>query len=572
MELYLIDALGPFFQRAPQKRLNWSKVRFGDLERGDDVSHAAMAEVRQELERFCSRVAALGFNAITLDDLAHLANWTGYRPQRRRLIARYREEWARLFGIAERHGLRVFVNTDVMFFTPELEHVLGRSTKRIANFLAAAIDELLGSFPQIAGIVLRFGECDGTDVDHDDLRSRLVVRSPRQMRVLLRTLLPVFERRDRLLVARTWSVGAHHIGDLMWNRDTFLATFGGIHSEHLVLSMKYGESDFFRFLPLNRHFALTNHRKIVELQARREYEGFGEFPSFVGWEYQRYRDELRAVPGIVGFSVWCQTGGWTRFRRLSYLEPAAYWNELNTEVTFDLFARGLSVEDAVARFCARRGDPARAAPLLELLRCSDEAVLGLLYVPEIARQKLFFRRLRLPPLLSVFWDNMLINHGMRQFLRALVADGEARCADGEHALAAIRRMIELAPAAGAPVADLEFELDTFTLLAAARRYYFGEYGPAVRTELLDLRDRYRARYPQRHYAVHLDFRPLRLRSAHVRRILLLLVRRQRGYRLVDRLVTVKLLGLLYHALGPLARRMVPSEVRRSAMGIETVLR
>ena len=95
MQLYLVDTLGPFFRRAPQKRLNWSKVRFGDLEREGDLSRAAMAEVRAELDRLCERVSAVGFNAITLDDLAHLVEWPGNSRERRRLVARYREECRR---------------------------------------------------------------------------------------------------------------------------------------------------------------------------------------------------------------------------------------------------------------------------------------------------------------------------------------------------------------------------------------------------------------------------------------------------------------------------------------------
>lgn len=336
--------------------------------------------------------------------------------------------------------------------------------------------------------------------------------------------------------------------------------------------MKYGESDFFRHLPLNRQFFLTDHRKIIELQARREYEGFGEFPAFVGWQYERYRDELRAARRVIGVSVRCQTGGWTRFRRLTYLEPAGFWNELNAEVSLDLFRHQVSAEEAVRRFCERRAMGERSAALVELLRLSEQALDGLLYVEEVARQKLFFRRLRLPPLLSVFWDNVLVNHGMRQILRALVADGGAHIEEGERALERIARMIELAPAAGAPVKDLEFQRDTFEILAAARRYYFADYGPAVRDELLALRDGYRARHPDRHYAVHLDFHAIRLRSAHVRRLLDLLLRRQRGYRLVDRLVTLRFLGLFYRALGPLTRRFVPEMARRTAMGIETILR
>ena len=188
--------------------------------------------------------------------------------------------------------------------------------------------------------------------------------------------------------------------------------------------MKYGESDFFRYLPLNRNFFRTKVAKIIELQTRREYEGCGEYPSFTGWEYERYARELEQAENMVGIMVWCQTGGWVPFRRLAFLDADAVWTELNTFVTLRLFQRGQLVEEAVRDFANERGLPNWRA-LLELLRLSDEVIRELLYVEEFARQKLFFRRVRIPPMLQVYWHNIFISHSVKKVLNHFVQDKEA---------------------------------------------------------------------------------------------------------------------------------------------------
>lgn len=253
-----------------------------------------------------------------------------------------------------------------------------------------------------------------------------------------------------------------------------------------------------------------------------------------------------------------------------------FWNELNTEVTLDLFrvcrTRAETVEQGVRRFCARRGCTEHAPALIELLRLSDEVLADLLYVDELADQKLFFRRLRVPPLLAVYWDNILVNHWLRQIHRALVRRPEAKIRQGAAALEKLRRMIELAPAAGAPIEDLLFQFDTFEILEAVRRYIFAEeFDGAIVQELRTLRDRYQRRWTRR-YEVHLDFRPVRLRSAQMRRILDLLVRRQRGYRRVDHVLTLVMLRWLAPLLRPFARRAGGELGDSAAMGWESVFK
>ncbi|MEM9598182.1 MAG: hypothetical protein AAGD06_28220 [Acidobacteriota bacterium] len=570
-KLFLIDGIGPFFRGSGPKRVNWSKIPFERLSRDGDVRRRRFAKIRRDFERFARRVSQLGFNAVTLDDVAHLTDCDAYPADLRTRISAFREEFAGLFEIAAGQGLKVFLTTDLMFFNPTLDRLLDRDHGRILDFLERAIEDLLIAFPALGGIILRIGESDGLDVA-GDFRSELVVHSPKLARRYLERLLPLFERHRRLLVFRTWSVGAYPIGDLIWNRNTFDRTFGGLDSPNLVISMKPGESDFFRFLPLNKLFFRSDHAKIFEIQARREYEGCGEYPSFIGWDLEAHRESLRGARNVVGVSVWCQTGGWTKFRRLTYVRRSSVWNEINVEVALALFRDRASTEDAIAAFHRRRALPGAAADLVELLRLSDEVIKELLYIDDFARQKVFFRRLRIPPLLAVYWDRILINHPMRKFLRCFVEDAEATIRQGYGALDKIRCMRELADGLGLPVEDLDYQLQTFEILAVAREYYFGPYDEQLAERLFALRRSYKDRSRKPRYTVHLDFSTAPFKRTHLRLLLAVLARRQRGYRILDRVITVRLLAVVY----PLVRRwdskLVPKFARKQAMGIDTIFR
>jgi hypothetical protein len=571
MKLFIIDGIGPFFKRHPKLRANWSKIPFYHLEENGRLPAELWDEIQSDFATFCSRVRAVGYNGVTLDDLAHLYIHRSYAPALAQKIEAYRAAYRRLFATASANNLQVYITTDVMFYNDVLYREIGRSPRAIARFLAAAIDNLFADFSEVAGIIIRIGESDGRDV-RGDFRSRLVVKTPRHARMLLTTLLPVAEHHKRLLIFRTWSIGAYRIGDLIWNRDTFDQTLGGLDSPSLAVSMKYGESDFFRYLPLNRHFLRSDHQKLVELQARREYEGCGEFPSFIGGDYAAYRDALREARSMLGIVVWCQTGGWTPFHRLSYLEPAGLWNEINAEVTLYLFRDGLSVEGALRKVYAERFGSGRWDLFLEFFETSERVIKLGLYVREFAQRKLFFRRLRVPPLLTVHWDQILITSYVRKLLRAFVVEPDRALAEADAALASIDRMEAIARELGLPVEDIQFQRETFRVLHAARRYYFSEFSEKVRAELSEVIAAYRRR-EGRAYTIHLDLGPLRLSRRRMRRIAAVLLRDQRGYRrLLDHVVTLRLLSWLRPALRLSRMRALPDFAHERAMGVDTVLR
>lgn len=571
MNLFLIDGIGPFFRHHPKLRANWSKIPFSHLEKDGTLPADRWSVIQADFARFCARVRAVGYNAVTLDDLAHLYVHPGYEEPLRRKLEAYRVEYQQLFETARAHDLRVFITTDVMFFNSTLDREIGRSVESASRLLRQAMERVFQDFPAIAGVILRIGESDGRDV-HGDFQSRLVIRSPRQARTLLQTLLPMAEKYQRLIIFRTWSVGAYRIGDLMWNRDTFDATFAGLDSPALVLSMKYGESDFFRYLPLNRHFFRSDHRKIVELQTRREYEGCGEYPSFIGGDYAAYRDALRDARNMFGIMVWCQTGGWTPFHRLSYLEPEGLWNEINTEVTLYLFRDGLSVEGALRRVYSERYGAGRWDLFLEFFETSERVIKQGLYVREFAQRKLFFRRLRVPPLLTVHWDQILVTSYIRKLLRAFVVDPAKAVEEIEQAVRELERMERSACELGLPVEDIRFQRETFEVLRAARRYYFSDFNADIRADLLESVARYRRR-AGRAYTVNVDLGPLRISRRRMRRLAAVLLRDQRGYRrLLDHVVTLRLLSWLRPILGLSRMRALPDFAHDRAMGLDAVLR
>lgn len=569
--LHLIDAIGPFFRGLKRRTINWSKIPFEHLREADE---AAWSRIHDDLRGFAERVSEIGFNAASLDDVWHLVDDERYEPGVRGSIAHYRQEFRRCFTTLREHGLQVFVTMDFFASTPAMRHALAEADIKPAEFTAQMLHQFITDFPEVQGVIVRIGESDGRDVN-DDFRSELLLHTPAQANAFLKRLLPVFERHGKKLIFRTWTVGAYPIGDLMWHRGTFAAVLDGMDSESLIISMKYGESVFFRYLPLNRNFFRTKVAKIIELQTRREYEGCGEYPSFVGWEYERYIQELRQAENVVGCMVWCQTGGWVPFRRLAFIDGTALWTELNTFVTLRLFKDHALVEGAVREFAQRIACP-DANALLELLRLSDEVIRELLYVEEFARQKLFFRRVRIPPMLQVYWHNIFVSHSVRRVLRYFVTDHEGCLRAARRSLERMDQMHALAVKAGLPEKDIEFMRDTFVLIALARDYTFAEDSAEMAERICAAKKAYKAKYPKSgpryRYRVKTDFTPLMLQQRWLRLGFALLFRRQRGYRFVDRIVTLHLLSLVYRVIAKRRPQWVPAFAKDSAMGVDVVFR
>tara|TARA_R110002096_G_scaffold4501_6_gene21112 strand:- start:43994 stop:45727 length:1734 start_codon:yes stop_codon:yes gene_type:complete len=571
--LYLIDAIGPFFRGYERVRINWSKIpwrRFRKLSPEDRAE--LFGQVEEDMERFTRRAAETGFNAVSLDDVPHLALHEHYEGETNDLIHAYREAFRAIFEICNRAGMEVFLTMDVMSWAPGLREKIGSGERATNAFIADLLERFFEDFPEVAGVIIRIGESDGLDVK-DDFHSDLHLKNPAMVNRFLRHVLPVFEKHNRRCVFRTWTVGAHHVGDLIWRNSTLERSIVGIESDALILSMKYGESDFFRYLSLNRNFYVTRLPKIVELQTRREYEGAGEYPSFVGWDYESIADDLKEAPNVIGIMAWCQTGGWHPFRRLTWLESSSIWTEIDTHVTLRLFKHDESVETAIQTFPGC--EPGTRSAWVELLRLSHEVVTELLYVPEFARQSLYFRRVRIPPLIGVYWHNIFVSHSIKKVLKHFVDDGEAAIRSGHTCLRKIDRMRELAEECGLPVEDIDYMKHTFGLLALAREYFFRPFDEEIVDRLKKAKKAYKKRYPRKtryRYAVKLDFKPFQISRRSLNWFLNYCLREQHTYRISDRLFFLRFLSLIYGLVKRARPKMIPKFARKSAMGIDAIFR
>lgn len=570
-KLHIIDALGPFVEHDDSTIVNWSKVKFSSLERNGRLPATVRNRIIKRFEQYIEKVADVGYDSISIDDLAHLTSLPIYNNKLQLLLDDYRILYKRLFSIAKKRNMKVFVNTDYLFYNTDIRMYLKENNIKKRAFFLNILAGALSDFPEIAGIILRIGETDGKDVK-DTFLSQLTLRSPKQANRLLKTILPLFEQQKKTLIFRTWTVGAYKVGDLIWNERTFDSVFSNIKSSALIISMKFGDTDFMRYLSLNPLFFKSTHQKIIELQTRREWEGMGTYPSFVGWDYHEYITQLATNKTIVGVHVWCQTGGWAKqaWTNVTYLEGSSFWNELNTYVTICLFRDGCSVDQAVQSFCKIQ-DIHNPAEFVRLLTLSEIAIKKGLYIRGLASEKLYFRRTRVPTLMWITWDKAILQPAIVYLLRILTPHPNTAIKEAVDALKAVQEMLLIANTLNLNkdvVSSLEFQQATFALFAKLRRYILQPLS-SREVSLINKEVRtYKNLYAQ-HYSIPV-LSTVAKRRQLPRRLLNIFLRETTLYRKRDRIIlatSVVQRRVLYRYL-----RRSKSHLADQSMGVETLIR
>lgn len=207
---------------------------------------------------------------------------------------------------------------------------------------------------------------------------------------------------------------------------------------------------------------------------------------------------------------------------------------------------------------------------------SEEVINELYYHGDFARQKLFFRRVRIPPLIGVYWNTIFINNSLRKLLQHFTSDGETSLREGEMAMEKIQRMKTLAKSLDLPKDDIKFMQHTLGILALARQYFYGpEDNEEIKAQLKLAKKRYKKAYPKGtrpRYAIRLNFRPFKLSPRFLSWSSRVLLRKQRGYRLIDYVFSIYLLSFLYRLITRAHHKLVPKFARKSAMGVDTIFK
>jgi hypothetical protein len=494
------------------------------LERSPYVNQAALDRVDREWRDYVRRMLDYGNNAIVVPMLLELIDFervgapqsiagtlpiyapgSAYRARHDAV----RRQFGRLFDWTRQQGMQVFLDTDMLTLTPPLSRHLralshgagavgiDTSDPAVWQVYRAGLEELFDRMPSITGVVIRFGE-GGSLYNGEDwpYRSEMAVRDAASLRAMLHGLLPLFEARDKTLILRSWTVGIGPLGRLHVDPDVYERVLGDIDSPALIVSTKFTAGDFFSYLPVNPTLVRGRHRRIVELQAKPEFEGFGAFPNFLGYEHARALREIHAVnPQVVGMYVLAQFGGPLRAgpRMLYPLHGYWWWTDANVYVASRLGIEPDADVDALARRWASATfgpDPRIVDAVARVLRLSREAVLDGFYIRPFAERRVSVPGLELPPLMWIFeWDMVggwhsllsLVYQGTRDHLDAAIDEGHAAAALVRHA----RQQFMAAVAAAGPdscpdscdatLRSLEYQETLFDALATWRQAFLNYY-------------------------------------------------------------------------------------------------
>ncbi len=241
---------------------------------------------------------------------------------------------------------------------PKNEDVRGGESKIIPDInrpmtqkiLRAQIAGIFDRFPQLDGIMLRFGE---TYLHDTPFHSGASPVRTIQDHILFINILreEICVKRNKKLFYRTWDFG-HNFHN---NAEFYLAVTNAIEPHpNLIFSIKYTQNDFLRMSNFNPSLGKGKHPQIVEAQSAMEAYGKGAHPYYTagtvinGFPETRYQIDfytakrteklipegsLRGVKDLLptgllkGIWTWSSGGGWQG----PYLKSTV-WKDLNSYV------------------------------------------------------------------------------------------------------------------------------------------------------------------------------------------------------------------------------------------------
>ncbi|MCT2581526.1 hypothetical protein [Actinophytocola gossypii] len=313
------------------------------------VDRAAVRRIAGQFREHVEHSLAMGYNAVVVPGFLEYVTFGGLgvypdgdpHPARARAMV---DAFAPVWRYADDLGMRVYLSTDMLALSPPLRAHLERTVggldtedERLWRVYQAGLAELFDRMSFVDGMMVRIGEGGAAyRLPGWDYTSEIAVTTPAAVRAMLRAFLDVAHDADREIIFRTWSVGIGAVGDLHTSRAAYEEVLGGLRDDRLVVSTKYSLGDFYSHLPLNDTLLVGEHRRIVEFQSRREFEGLGALPNDLGVLHQlALRRFLAGNPRVEGVWTWAQGGGPLLAGPRTLTPRLGFWQlyDLNTYVT-----------------------------------------------------------------------------------------------------------------------------------------------------------------------------------------------------------------------------------------------
>ncbi|MFE3518983.1 hypothetical protein [Streptomyces sp. NPDC059166] len=443
--------------------LNSDVVGTALLPKAPWVDPAGAARIGAQFRALVRHALRDGYNAVVVPGFLEYVTFSGVGDGRAVYptgdvhVARARamlDAFAPVWRYAHEAGMRVYFQTDMLALSPPLrrylEHEFGglhTDDPDLWSVYAAGLRELYDAMPFASGLMIRTGEGGSAyRLPGWDYTSAIEVTTAGAVRAMLRSLLAATARDggDGEVIFRTWSVGVGAVGDLHTSPASYAKVLDGIDDPRLIVSTKYSQGDFYSHLPLNPTLLGGSQRRIVEFQARREFEGQGALPDDLTELHRTaLRRFLSANPHVEGVWTWAQTGGPLYAGPRSLYLRTGFWQlwDVNVYLTARL-AQDPDTDVARARAAWIRrtfsDDPATVSAVERILALSRPVITQGLYIRPYADTSARALGLEPPPMMWIFeWD---IATGDSAALSSIYA---ATRAGLPQALADGRRAVEL---------------------------------------------------------------------------------------------------------------------------------
>lgn len=280
-------------------------------------------------------IRGLGYNGRIATSAATALTFDRYAPNvvRRGSDAR---DWiearqvtcAREFDLYRKNGLEAIMYFDILvvpetlltLYKTEMTDERGRISIRRARtreVFRAMLEELFERFPQVDGVMTRFGEtyCHLTPY-HTGMSPAHSVEDHAEVVKLLRE--EVCVKRGKKLFYRTWDFGFLHT-----EAENYLAASDPVEPHPLLYySIKHSNADFMRDYPFNETVGIGRHQQIVEISmnqagvygknaypyyfAKGIIDGFNDDDPQTRFGISALKDKLQ----VKGFWIWQYGDGW----------------------------------------------------------------------------------------------------------------------------------------------------------------------------------------------------------------------------------------------------------------------
>jgi hypothetical protein len=260
--------------------------------------------------------------AITMDSFDPKAVPQGSKE--RQWIEHHAEEIHHYIKAGKKRGLMMIPFTDILVLPKSVYEKYKEEsgnldlTKPVTQkMIRCWLNEIFDRFPELDGLMLRFGETYLHDTPYH--RGKSPVKGLDQHVQLLKILREeVCVKRNKKIIYRTWGWDGFHTNVSFYKK----ATSQIKPHPNLIFSIKHTQGDFLRRSHFNPTLGIGEHDFIVEIQNQREYEGKGAYPNYIGnsvlngYEEDTSKRKYHCVKDLLtnqhfkGIFNWTRGGGW----------------------------------------------------------------------------------------------------------------------------------------------------------------------------------------------------------------------------------------------------------------------